>query len=788
MAIGVLVLGTVRVQAQTATLEGRVIEPQDAALVGVTVTANSPALAVPAVATSDATGYYKFPSLAPGGYAVTFMLNGFEPQRHEDVMLVAGESRVLNVELVLSPFTERVDVVGVTPLLGAGIRQDRVAATVWVIESDELEARATPSMADTLNERLGAITLEGATTNVFQPTLRFRGFTASPLLGLPQGIAVYQNGVRINEPFGDTVQFDLLPQFAVDRVQLSAGAAPTYGLNALGGALALRLKNGFDHRGFHGEFSGGSFDRITGTAEFGANRGPWALYVGAMRFDETGWRMASPSEVTQGVADVEYREGRVDAGLSFSYADTSLNGNGAAPVELLEVDRSAVFTFPDTTENRLAFVQGRVAVAASSIWSLQVTAYYRDLERRTLNGDAAEFRVCDDDSLPGGAPDHTLCVGTGDGDGDEDPVVDVRTGRFITDANAVGDGAFNRTTTLAKGYGATFQATATTELGAGDNVLILGASADLADVAFASNSEVGTLTPERTVDGSGLLAGIFGEAPADRFNTDIDTEHRAFGVYFSDTLSLTDRAHVTISGRYNWARIDIADQLGTSLNGTHTFSRFNPGVGAVYQVSDTVSVFGRYTESNRAPTAAELSCADPAEPCRVPNAFVSDPPLEQTIARSIEGGVRGRWAAAGGDVDWSVATYRTRVNDDILFVASPDLIGTGFFQNAGDTQRVGLDVGLSGRTARLGWYASYGLVEATSSRRWRCRAIRTSTTPQTLTASSRWSRATGFLGSRGTASKGACGRRSPMPGTSPSRRSLRRAASFSATRGTTRWN
>ena len=312
-----------------------------------------------------------------------------------------------------------------------------------------------------------------------------------------------------------------------------------------------------------------------------------------------------------------------------------------------------------------------------------------------------------------GAPDHTLCVGTGDGDGDEDPVVDVRTGRFITDANAVGDGAFNRTTTLAKGYGATFQATATTELGAGDNVLILGASADLADVAFASNSEVGTLTPERTVDGSGLLAGIFGEAPADRFNTDIDTEHRAFGVYFSDTLSLTDRAHVTISGRYNWARIDIADQLGTSLNGTHTFSRFNPGVGAVYQVSDTVSVFGRYTESNRAPTAAELSCADPAEPCRVPNAFVSDPPLEQTIARSIEGGVRGRWAAAGGDVDWSVATYRTRVNDDILFVASPDLIGTGFFQNAGDTQRVGLDVGLSGRTARLGWYASYGLVEAT---------------------------------------------------------------------------
>ena len=113
-----------------------------------------------------------------------------------------------------------------------------------------LAARGAASMADALNERLGAVALEGTTTNLFQPTLRFRGFTASPLIGLPQGIAVYQNGVRINEPFGDTVQFDLMPQFAIDNVQLSAGADPTYGLNALGGALALGLKNGFDHTGF----------------------------------------------------------------------------------------------------------------------------------------------------------------------------------------------------------------------------------------------------------------------------------------------------------------------------------------------------------------------------------------------------------------------------------------------------------------------------------------------------------------------------------------------------------
>ena len=133
----------------------------------------------------------------------------------------------------------------------------------------------------------------------------------------------------------------------------------------------------------------------------------------------------------------------------------------------------------------------------------------------------------------------------------------------------------------------------------------------------------------------------------------------------------------------------------------------------MFEATDTVSLFGRYSESNRAPTAAELSCADPAEPCRVPNAFISDPPLKQPVARSIEGGLRGQWTANQRSVDWSISVYGTRIGDDILFVASPKLIGTGYFQNAGDTQRTGMDIEVSGQVARLGWYASYGFVHAT---------------------------------------------------------------------------
>ncbi len=739
-----LLPGAVGAQAQTATLEGQITDALGGVVVGAAVTAAGAGLEAVSAAT-DATGTYRFTSLPAGVYALTVSMPGFRTERRAGLRLAAGETLRADVRLGLAPFAQQVDVVGVGPTPGSGVDRDRVPATVSVVSAAELEDRHAASLADALHEQLGSVTLEGATTNLFQPTLRFRGFTASPLLGLPQGVAVYQNGVRINEPFGDTVQFDLIPQFAVDQVQLSAGAEPTYGLNALGGAMVLNLKNGFEHTGFRGEFSAGSFDRYTATAEWGANNGPWAVYLGATRFDETGWRVASPSEVTQAVADVAYRDETIDAGVSFIYADSRLNGNAPAPVELLDAARSAVFTYPDTTENRLGFVQGRFDVTVSPAWSVQATGYYRDLDRKTLNGDEAEFEECDDDFLPFGAPVGTLCFGAdddddddeaeagenrhdgdGDGDGDDDdngddddddearPLVDVTTGRFITEDDAEGNAAFNRTTTRSKGYGATVQAVAATDVGAGENVLTLGVSADLADVGFTSTSEVGSLTPDRTVTGSGLLAGIYGEAPDDLFNTGLDTANSAVGLYFSDTRSFTDRTHLTVSGRFNHARIEIADRLGTSLDGEHSFSRFNVGTGLVHQFGDAVSIFGRYGESNRAPTAAELSCADPAEPCRVPNAFVSDPPLEQAVARSVEGGLRGR--AGDGSawrLNWSVAVYHTAIADDILFVASPELIGTGYFRNAGDTRRIGLDAELNGQVRRLGWYAGYGLVDAT---------------------------------------------------------------------------
>jgi len=732
---GLCLIGSTGLAAQTtSTLEGQVTDQQGGVLAGATVRVTSSAGSTPSVLITDAVGSYRLASLLPGIYTVRFAMPGFVVVE-KSVHIRVGEVRVLGAELTISPFAQQLDVVGVAPVLGGGVDRRRIPAAVSVIESTELAELGTTSIADALQQRFGSVTLEGAISNPMQPTLRFRGFTASPLLGLPQGVAVFQNGVRINEPFGDIVQFDLIPQFAMESMQLTAGAEPTFGLNALGGALALRLKNGFKTTGFRGEVQGGSFERFSGTGEFGATRGPWAIYLGATRFNETGWRTASDSGVTQAVADLGYRRSRVDAGVTFTYADSTLNGNGPAPIELLDVDRAAVFTFPDITENRLAFGQGRLNILLSQAWSLQANGFYRDLARQTLNGDEADFSVCDNDVLPLGAPANTLCAGTGDDDpsADDDaglldrladndaaddvsamtPLVDVVTGRFITGDDTEGDAAFNRSTTGSKGYGSSVQFTGTHRPGGHTNTLVFGASIDLADVEFRSNSEVGTLTRDRTVVGSGLFAGEFQDTPDDLFNTSLETENRSLGIYFADTISLLDRWHVTVSGRLNDSQITIFDRLGTSLNGDHSFSRFNPAVGVVYQTSDTLSLVGRYTEANRAPTAAELSCADPQEPCRVPNAFVSDPPLEQAVARSVESGARGRFSVHGSDQEWSVVAYRTGIRDDILFIASPELLGTGFFQNAGDTLRVGFDAELSGSTDRFGWYASYGLIQAT---------------------------------------------------------------------------
>ena len=225
-------------------------------------------------------------------------------------------SSVLATVLVISPnaaiaegagFDEEVTVVGTTPTNGTGIAINKLPFNVQGADSDALERAQSLDLTDFLSTNLGSVNINSAQNNPLQPDVQYRGFTASPLLGLPMGMSVYQNGVRINEPLGDSVNWDLLPESAIHNITLIGGANPLYGLNTLGGALSVQMKNGFNFEGHQVEFTGGSFNRKLASVESGGNNGQFGYYINVSYFNEDGWRDLSESDATNVYGSLSWR-------------------------------------------------------------------------------------------------------------------------------------------------------------------------------------------------------------------------------------------------------------------------------------------------------------------------------------------------------------------------------------------------------------------------------------------------------------------------------------------------
>jgi iron complex outermembrane receptor protein len=584
--------------------------------------------------------------------------------------------------------------VAVAPGPFSGIDLDDVPRNVLSLDGDIIADRHGLGLSDALNARLSSATLTDVQNNPLQPDFQYRGFTASPLLGTPQGLAVYQNGVRINEPFGDLLQWDLVPTFALAEVELLPGANPIYGLNALGGSMVLRMKDGFRAPGYRVEASTGSFARNRTNLEYGHAFGNWAFYAGGSLFAERGFRDHSRSNAKNLYADLRHRSNDHEVGASLTLGSARLNGNGPAPIELLEQDRAAVFTWPDTTINDLWMVNVDGRKTLSERVALLGLAYLRHLQRDTINGDEGEFAVC----TPEDSDTSVLCE-------DDEPLQDeaLRTIPTSEAFNAV----YNTTTTSSDGLGGSLQLDVRERLLSRPNRFVAGASYDGAYTTFLQRAEVGFLTANRTVQGAGFyLSG-------DEFSTDLHVRDHSVGVYASDTFRVLDPLAINVAARMNWYQTTLDDRVGEALDGKHDFTRLNPSVGATLRIVNGLTLFASYGESNRAPTASELACADPDEPCRLPNAFVADPPLEQVVSRSVELGLRGRIGSASRPwLQASMAGFATRNQDDILFVAGTR-IGTGYFRNAGDTQRVGLEITLTADNGPLRLYAGYTLLRAT---------------------------------------------------------------------------
>ena len=605
-------------------------------------------------------------------------------------------------------------VIGASPMLGSGTPRDKIPGNSHVLKRDDVRITGTPDALGAIDARIGGVSLNEATGNPFQPNVLFRGFEASPLAGNAQGLAVYVNGSRFNQPFGDTMNWDLIPSVAIDRIEVQ-GSNPVFGLNALGGSLAVQLKNGFTYQGAELEVLAGSFGRHAGTLQFGKRIDDFGIYLAGSALRETGWRDFSPSTLRQFYSDLGWRGSKGQVHVSVLGASNNLVGNSTSPVELLAADRNAVFNHPDQTRNKYLRVGLNGQYEINDQLSLQATLYYSRLAQRTKNGDATEAGPCQADPTQ-------LCLG------DSGPQLTDRAGNVIPNFNTnspylgipefaarFADGGpyalLNRSATTTDGFGVALQLTHQSEVFGRPNRLIVGASYDGGRTRFKASSEVGALPLERGFEGSGF---IISQADGSITPVSVNASSNYYGVYLSDVLDVTDALSVTLSGRFNVAQVKLRDRIGTSINGNHTFARFNPAAGLTYKITPEVSVYAGYAEANRAPTPAELSCADPAAPCSLTNFFVGDPPLKQVVARTFEAGIRGQFKVfdGGAQLNWNLGLFRTNTQDDIMFVASP-ILGRAFFQNVGATRRQGIEAGLELRGKRWATFLDYAYTDAT---------------------------------------------------------------------------
>ena len=588
-----------------------------------------------------------------------------------------------------------VEVIAASPLLGTGIDRDLVPAQTRTLGDKALRSQGMSDLTGTLERRLPGVTVDSASGNPFQPTLFYHGYAASPLQGTPQGLAVYVNGMRFNQPFGDTVYWDLLPDVAIDRLDL-VGSNPLFGLNALGGAINLRLKDGFRYQGYEAAAAAGSFNRLQGEFQYGKNFGGLAAYVAGSVRHEDGWRDLQSSDLQTVYADLGWQGAGREVHINVAAAHSFLNGPGTSPVELLAAAPKAQFTAPNSIENSYgaASFSGSIDVGADT--SVQTLAYYRYFRQAVVNGNAPNDMPCNDGS-------GLLCFDGG---------VSTSTG-----GTPIGDflngGPYSQLDTqdtLTHAYGMAGQVTTAFQLLGRKSQLIAGAAYDGASTRFQASTYIGGLTPlDRVFVGPGVLV----DEPGTNSPVSIAVATNSFGFYASNILQLSSQLALTLAGRLNLTFVNLHDLNGGDLEGSHVYAHFNPSAGLTYKATPWLTLYGSYAVANRVPTPAELSCAGPQNSCSLANFFVGDPDLKQVVSQTFEAGVRGTVKpAAEATLKYDLSLYRSDLDDDIAFVNSAAQ-GRAFFANIGRTRRQGIDAEVALETPRWSAFVAYSFIDAT---------------------------------------------------------------------------
>jgi outer membrane receptor protein involved in Fe transport len=510
--------------------------------------------------------------------------------------------------------------------------------------------------------------------------------------------------MRVNEAFGDTVNWDLIPTAAIRSVTVVTNN-PAFGLNALGGAVNVLMKDGFNYKGAEIDTMGGSFGRIQSSAQWGKQIDNFAVYGALEGLHDGGFRNFSPSDVRRFYGDVGYRHEGNEFHVNMGVADNNFGASATVPVELLQQYWGATYTTPQTTANRVGYLNFTGKVEATPTWTIEASAHVRAFEQKAVDGNPTGAQPCDADAT-------LLCFGDVNPLTGLQPAANGLNGAQLANPFPTGAvlGEIDRTQTRSVSTGATLQATNTEQLFGHNNHFMVGGSFDSSVTRFSASAELGTMAPNLVISGSGIFLGQSGD-PISIGPVALRTTNRYSGLYALDTFDVTDKFSITGGGRFNLAQIELEDQIGSALNGSETFKRFNPVIGGTYKITPELTAYAGYSEANRAPTPLELGCADPAHPCIIAAFLVSDPPLKQVVSHTIEAGLRGTKELNIGTLGWKLGAFRATNTDDILAIPS-QLQGFGYFQNVGSTRRQGIEaqVNLTSKTLQL--YASYALVDA----------------------------------------------------------------------------
>jgi outer membrane receptor protein involved in Fe transport len=676
---------------------------------------------------TDSQGRSILDRLPFGRYRLEVTCDGFATQS----LLIDVESTTAvtrTVTLAVSSLAFSVDIIAATPLAGSDLAAAEIPAPVQGAQVRDIRDSNAIDISDFLNRRLKGVNLNEIQGNPYQADLNYRGYTASPLLGTPQGLSVYLDGVRLNQPFGDVVSWDLIPRIAISEVALLPGSNPLFGLNTLGGAVSIQTKDGRSAPGTAMELSGGSFGRLSADLEHGgSNAGGFHWYLASSFFFEDGWRTDSPSNVRQFFGKVGRHRDRTMIGFTAAFANNSLIGNGLQEQQFLSRDYASIYTKPDITANRAPFFNFNFRHGFNTRMTVSGNAYYRAIRANTLNGDINEdsldqpvYQPSEDDLEALADAGYTGFPESGETAANTPfPSWRCIAQSLQRDEPAeTCNGLLNRTGGEQYNYGTSWQLTWVGFPRGHRNQMTAGTVYDRSHLNFRQTTQLGYLNPDRSVTGVDSYGdGVTGgEADGEPFDTRVDLSGRiqTLSFYATDTLAVSNRLNFTLSGRYNRTTIDNRDRIMPgggpgSLDGRHLFDRFNPAVGVTFRPVRHLNAYASYSEGSRAPTSVELGCADPEEPCKLPNAMAGDPPLRQVVTRTIEAGVR---SSEESRVSWNIGLFRGENRNDILFVSS-EQTGFGYFRNFGRTRREGLEAGINTRIWLFSLGGSYTFLDAT---------------------------------------------------------------------------